>query len=279
MTKLFLSYGRRDAAELANRLRADLEALGYEVWQDTNEIKVGQDWQAMIADGLRCTQIVVALLSPHSVRTSHDPNNPDGADSVCWNELTKALHSRPPTPIAPVMALNCDPPFPVFHLDYVSMVQWKNSEDEYQRGFLRLREGIEALVNQKPWPFRRWHHCLPVLDVAAQLYEKRRDFVGRQWLFDEIDAWRVSSARERALLIVGDPGIGKSVFVAEMIHRNPEGQVLAYHICRADDPETLRPSSFVMSLAGSRGQCQASVAISANGLMISSISSSSAGNS
>ena len=31
MTKLFLSYGRRDAAELANRLRADLEALGYEV--------------------------------------------------------------------------------------------------------------------------------------------------------------------------------------------------------------------------------------------------------
>ena len=52
------------------------------------------------------------------------------------------------------------------------------------------------------------------------------------------------------MLIVGDPGIGKSAFVAEMIHRNPGGQVLAYHVCRADDPETLRPSTFVMSLAG-----------------------------
>jgi hypothetical protein len=63
----------------------------------------------------------------------------------------------------------------------------------------------------------RWHHCLPVLDFAPQLHEKRQDFVGRQWLFDEIDAWRAGSSRERALLIVGDPGIGKSAFVAEMI--------------------------------------------------------------
>jgi hypothetical protein len=29
--RLFLSYGRRDAAGLANRLRIDLEKLGYEV--------------------------------------------------------------------------------------------------------------------------------------------------------------------------------------------------------------------------------------------------------
>ncbi len=27
-TKLFLSYGRRDATELANRLRSDLEKIG-----------------------------------------------------------------------------------------------------------------------------------------------------------------------------------------------------------------------------------------------------------
>src|SRR5438552_3284219 len=34
-TRLFLSYGRKDAAALADRLRADLEARGFEVWQDS----------------------------------------------------------------------------------------------------------------------------------------------------------------------------------------------------------------------------------------------------
>lgn len=38
MTKLFLSYGRRDAAELASRLHAALEELFYDVWQDTNTL-------------------------------------------------------------------------------------------------------------------------------------------------------------------------------------------------------------------------------------------------
>lgn len=249
-TRLFLSYGRRDAAELANRLNVDLEALGYEVWRDTREIRAGKEWEEQISDGLRSTQVVIALLSPHAVRRASDPNSPDNSDSVCLDELTFARFSAPPTPIVPVMAVPCEPPFAVFRLDYVSMTQWMHSEDEYQRGFQRLAAGIEAAASGKPLPFRRWHHCLPVLDFAAQLHEKRRDFVGRQWLFDEIDAWQASSTRERALLIVGDPGIGKSAIVAEMIHRNPGGQVLAYHICRADDPETLRPSTFVMSLAG-----------------------------
>lgn len=248
--RLFLSYGRRDAAQLADRLRGDLENLGYEVWQDTREIRAGREWEEQIVDGLRSTQVVIALLSPHAVRRASDPNSPDNVDSVCLDELTFARFATPPTPIVPVMAIPCEPPFPVFRLDYVSMTQWIQSEDEYQRGFERLAAGIEAAVAGRPLPMRRWHHCLPVLDFASQLHEKRRDFVGRQWLFDEIRAWRASSNRERALLVVGDPGIGKSAIVAEMIERNPDGQVLAYHICRADDPETLRPSTFVMSLAG-----------------------------
>ncbi len=130
------------------------------------------------------------------------------------------------------------------------MTNWVHSEDEYRLGFERLVAGIEAAASGKPLPFRRWHHCLPVLGCAPQLHEKRQDFVGRQWLFDEIDASRAGSRRERALLIIGDPGIGKSAFVAEMTHRNPGGKVPAYHIGRADDPETLRPSTFVISLAG-----------------------------
>src|SRR5262249_10747224 len=57
-------------------------------------------------------------------------------------------------------------------------------------------------------------------DFTAYLESKRRHFVGREWLFDEIEHWR-QRRRERALLVVGDPGIGKSALVAELVHRNP----------------------------------------------------------
>jgi hypothetical protein len=235
---------------LANRLREDLERLNYEVWQDTRQIRAGKEWEEEICDGLRSTQVVIALLSPHAVRRAADPSNPSCIDSVCLDELSFARFAHPPTPIVPVMAIPCEPPFVVFRLDYVEMTQWSQSEEHYRAGIERLTAAIGAALRGDPQPFRRWHHELPVLEFAAQLHEKRQDFTGRQWLFDEIDAWRGASSRERAFLIVGDPGIGKSSFVAELIGRNPNGQVFAYHICRADDSETLRPSSFVLSLAG-----------------------------
>jgi TIR domain len=53
--RLFLSYGRRDAKELADRLKRDLEGRGYEVWQDTREIRSGTEWELEMEDGLRST--------------------------------------------------------------------------------------------------------------------------------------------------------------------------------------------------------------------------------
>ncbi len=75
--RLFLSYGRRDAEKLSERLEADLTAQGYQVWHDRRKIRSGREWEQEIQDGLRSTQLVVALLTPHAVRRSGDPNNPD----------------------------------------------------------------------------------------------------------------------------------------------------------------------------------------------------------
>jgi WD40 repeat protein/serine/threonine protein kinase len=86
-------------------------------------------------------------------------------------------------------------------------------------------------------------------DFTPFLVEKIKGFVGREWLFQEIDEWR-SHDSPAVLLIVGEPGIGKSAIAAALVHRNIEGQVLAYHCCRTDTPETLAPASFVRSLAG-----------------------------
>ena len=246
-TRLFLSYGRRDAKPLADRLHADLEARGFEVWKDSRQIRSGRAWEQEIEDGLRSTQLVLALLSPHAVRRTGDPSNPDNLDSVCLDELSFARFTQPPRPIVPVMAVRCDPPFCIFRLDYVDMTSWTANEANYQAGLQRILTAVtEALHGEVR--YHSWEHNLQPLDFASFLHEKRRDFCGRQWLFDEIDAWRLARS-ERALLITGDPGTGKSAIVAELVHRNPGGQVLAYHCCQADVAETLKPSRFVRSIA------------------------------
>ena len=247
--KLFLSYGRRDAKQLADRLYRDLTDEGYDVWQDTNEIRSGREWELQIEDGLRSTQIVIALLSPHAVRRAVDPDNPDNLDSVCLDEISFARFARPPIPIVPAMVAPCEPPFCIFRLDYVDLTAWSQSDDQYRISFQRMLDGIED-ARQGNIRYRSWTKGVKPLETFdAYLNQRRQDFCGRQWLFDEIDAWRTSS-RERALLITGDPGVGKSAIVAQLVHKNPGGQLLAYHCCMADTPETLKPGRFVQSIAG-----------------------------
>ena len=147
--RLFLSYGRRDAAELADKLCEDLTRHEYDVWRDTREIRgVDADWQREIVDGLRSSQVVVALLSPHAVRVSADPGNPDDLDSVCLDELSFARFAQPPTPILPVMASPCEPPFCVFRLNYVDMCSSRESDDAYQAGLTQLLDELAALGRQ-----------------------------------------------------------------------------------------------------------------------------------
>jgi hypothetical protein len=243
---LFLSYGQRDAAELANRLRTDLEALGYEVWQDTRRLYTGTRWENEIKNGLRTAQAVIALLSPHSVRVAHDPTNPKSDESVCLDEISFARFELG-RPIIPVMAVPCEPPLSLYRLQYVDMCSWRDSESHYAVSFKHLVDAIDAAL-QGVIAYRPWINQLKPWDFAALLNEKRHQFCGRQWLFDEIDYWR-ATRNEPALLLLGDPGVGKSAVVAELVHRNPGGQVLAYHFCQADTPATLLPHRFVQSLA------------------------------
>lgn len=249
--QLFLSYGRRDASALAARLCADLEVRGFAVWQDTREIRSGKAWEEEIRDALRRSSVMVAILSPHAVRRGIDPDSPDNRDSVCLDEISYARFGSPPVPIVPVMAAPCEPPFSIFRLDYVDMTDALQSDERYQAGLQGLLEGVDAALRGDRPPFRRWHRSLPTIDFSSYLNEKRRDFVGRRWLMERVDAWRTSAARERALLITGDPGAGKSAFIAELVFRNPGGQVLAHHCCIADNRQTLEPGEFVLSLAAS----------------------------
>jgi hypothetical protein len=127
------------------------------------------------------------------------------------------------------------------------MCAWQDSQDSYRAGLQRLLAGITDALGGKV-TYRSQINDLRPWDFAAFLFEKRRDFCGREWLFEEIDLW-LKTSREPALLITGDPGTGKSALVAELVHHNSRGQVIAYHCCQADVLATIEPSRFVRSIA------------------------------
>ena len=131
--RLFLSYGRADAEELAERLEADLSLLGFDVWRDRTNIRSGREWDDEIEAGLRTSQLVVAVLTPHAVRE----------ESVCRDELAFARFACK-LPIVPALAEPCEPPFVIFRLDYIDLTAWRDSLDRYKLGFKRLLDAIQA---------------------------------------------------------------------------------------------------------------------------------------
>ncbi|MFJ8606313.1 hypothetical protein ACIRH0_03865 [Streptomyces sp. NPDC093675] len=86
------------------------------------------------------------------------------------------------------------------------------------------------------------------LDFSGYLEQKRRNFSGRQWLFSSVRAWALEQA-ESALLITGDPGVGKSAFMAELVRRTPGEELLGFHFCIAEDRSTLDPAVMVTHLS------------------------------
>lgn len=99
-----------------------------------------------------------------------------------------------------------------------------------------LRAASGSARGLEPWDFQ--------LLVA----ERREGFEGRAWLFEEVARW-LRADHPRALLIRADFGVGKSAFAAELVHRDPGGDVAAWHFCDHGTRETLDPGVFVRSLA------------------------------
>jgi WD40 repeat protein len=84
------------------------------------------------------------------------------------------------------------------------------------------------------------------LAFDAELARLGKDFVGRQWLDAELEAW-LARPDGRVFFLTGDPGTGKSAYLAHVAGKYP--QVAAYHFCVAGLAESLNPLRFVQSLA------------------------------
>lgn len=65
-SRIFISYARRDGAQLAQRLQTDLAKAGFDAWLDTQRISGGAIWSTDIEREIKTRQVVIALMSPGS---------------------------------------------------------------------------------------------------------------------------------------------------------------------------------------------------------------------
>ncbi|CAB4027601.1 Hypothetical predicted protein [Paramuricea clavata] len=79
----------------------------------------------------------------------------------------------------------------------------------------------------------------------------KEEFVGREWLFSDIENWLEKDLKpreSRAFLIWGGAGTGKSSFAQEFVRRHEGEKLAGYHYCQKDNPRTCDLKSLVDSL-------------------------------
>lgn len=119
-----------------------------------------------------------------------------------------------------------------------------------------VEAGPPASVSYRPanWALPRPDWFRTYLDLARNPVGPDGQpwgFVGRNWLFEEIAAWRARPA-SHAVQIVGDYGVGKTAVIAELALNptNPLNRhVLAWHCCRHNVPDTRSAAWMVGNLA------------------------------
>ncbi|MCX6633873.1 MAG: NB-ARC domain-containing protein [Acidobacteria bacterium] len=126
--RIFVSYARRDGAELAVRLQKDLTAAGFDVWVDTERIRGGESWTVEIEEAIDRAQVVIALLTPGSY-----------ASEICRAEQLRSL--RKGKCVIPLLAApGSDIPLHFEPKNYRDFTH----EGAYAGGFRSLLGDIEA---------------------------------------------------------------------------------------------------------------------------------------
>jgi Tol biopolymer transport system component len=230
------SYDWQDNLPLLVRLAEDLAAAGYDIWHDSDRRTGGDAFVAGSEEGIRWADLLVALLGPHAARR----------DSICQRELSLADTVLGHARIVPVLAEACTPPRLLQGLDAIDMSDCPEAEAKYARALDELRSALEDALEGKV-RYRAWYAELRPLDFRSVIREKVAGFYGRGWLFRRIDAWRQAGATQ-SLLILGDPGIGKSAIAARLIDHAGE-RVAGYFFCQHNEPLTLDPGRMVQTLA------------------------------
>ena len=233
---VFISYGRKDATDFARKLATWLRAQGFEPWLDIeNGIPIGAAFDIQIEMGISGSDVLIALLSQGSLRT----------ESFCRNELLFAQAKG--IPILPVRIANVMPPVTIVSLNYLDVADNPDAAFDRLSAFLEevVRTGRPSLRDwpdvdaQQPW----WTRLRPQ-NSDEELARHGNTFVGREWLFSEINDW-IGRPESRLLLLTADAGVGKSAIAAQMTARL---NVKGIHFCSRSITESCDAADWLKGL-------------------------------
>jgi hypothetical protein len=245
---IFESYGWDDSTEIANRIKATLQEAGYDVWIDRERIGPDErDFWRPLEQALDKSELVVALLSPYSRRLDNDVARSPWI-SICHNELIMARNMN--KTVVPVTVIDCKPPLAIVHYDPIDFTNWQSSPETYRTGIEEILHWIGEGLSRPPR--RRYSNYVDNLSGDRLSFPEeliaKENFVGREWIMGRLQAW-VEREAERCFLIEAEPGTGKTALVAELVRRNDQDCILAYHFCNSQNEDTISSRRFVRSIA------------------------------
>lgn len=133
--QLFISYARKNL-EIAEKLTADLERAGFNVWLDRKGIDGGSKWAAEIARAIAGCETFLLLLSPDSV----------ASDNVRKECDLAAEDQRRMLPVI-IQAVPQIPPELRYHLAGLQRI---DCATDYQRGIADLLRALGTAATPKP---------------------------------------------------------------------------------------------------------------------------------
>jgi WD40 repeat protein len=249
--RIFLSYGHDHNEELVRLIKTDLEKRGHDVWFDKNEIKFGDEWRRSITDGILGSNRVLSFLSKYSTR---DPG-------VCRDEIAIAIGVKGGNiqTILVESEQEVQPPVNIGHIQWLDMHDWLEkkaiNEAEWGQWYqAKLAEIVKVVESDETRRFageieKLNEYLKPIKSDARISGLLSKGFYGREWLFDTVENWRKDTTHDSRLFwIMGDPGVGKSAFAAQLTHTHGD-TVIAAQFCEWDKPDHRDARRVVCSIA------------------------------
>lgn len=176
--RIFISYARDDAMDIALKLRNDLSAAGHDTWLDLAEIAAGASWARDIEEAIEGCDVTLTLLTHGAY-----------ASDICRGEQLRALRKQ--KRVIPILIhQDADRPLHLEHLNYVDF----SPAGLYEQRFTDLL--VYITTGQNPPPAAPALDMLddpgsmetapmpPMLSPAVTMEQKRDARAFRRYLAD-----------------------------------------------------------------------------------------------